>query len=372
MDITNSINELIGGTYMGNIDIIKQFNEICYPHKYVPSVIPKQQRVVAFGDIHGDYDLAVELLFLSKVIDRNLLWIGGKTIVVQVGDQIDSCRPNGKSCSLKETTYNDKASDIKIMELFNNLSIQAIQHGGQVISLIGNHELLNVQGNFMYSSYENMKAFEKYVDPKDPSLKFVSGEHAKRHAFKRGNEYGKMIGCTRMPFIIIGTNIFVHAGIIDKYIEKINIKETQDLENISMKIKLWLIGMLEYENIFELFNNPDNMFWTRVLGNIESNINFDNTNCYQHINKAVELFGMKFGSMIIGHTPQSFFKNESINGTCIENDRPKIIRIDNGSSNAFTPFDTKSIYKYNRRPQVLEIIDDTHFYVIDKNGRNKL
>jgi len=372
MDITKSINELIGGTYKSNINIISQFNKMCYPHKYVSSILPKKDRIIVFGDIHGDYNLAIELLSLAKVIDTNLEWIGGDTVVVQVGDQIDRCRPNGKLCSLKETTYNDEASDIKIMELFNKLSLQSLKHGGQVISLIGNHELLNIEGNFMYTSYENIKSFENYTDPNNTSLKFVSGEEARRHAFKEGNEYGKMIGCTRMPFVIIGTNIFVHAGIIDKYIEKTKIKGIHDLENISMKIKLWLIGILQYENITELFDDPESMFWTRVLGNLHSNISEDQ--CHKHINNAIKLFGMKFGSMIIGHTPQSFLSNESINGTCIDSStkRPKIIRVDNGSSNAFTPFDKELVYEYNRRPQVLEIINDNTFYVIDKNNKTKI
>ena len=50
-------------------------------------------RIIAIGDIHGDYYILIELLKLAKVIDCNNNWIGGSTYVVQLGDTLDGKRP---------------------------------------------------------------------------------------------------------------------------------------------------------------------------------------------------------------------------------------------------------------------------------------
>jgi len=53
------------------------------------SIIP---RIVIIGDLHGDLFLALDSLELAGVIDKNQNWIGGTTIVVQTGDQLDRAR----------------------------------------------------------------------------------------------------------------------------------------------------------------------------------------------------------------------------------------------------------------------------------------
>ena len=44
------------------------------------------ERIVAIGDIHGDYDNYIEVLKNAGVINRRGRWSTGKTHVVQVGD----------------------------------------------------------------------------------------------------------------------------------------------------------------------------------------------------------------------------------------------------------------------------------------------
>jgi len=47
------------------------------------------QRIVAIGDIHGDYGRFVELLRSAQVVDRNNAWAGGATHLVLTGDFLD-------------------------------------------------------------------------------------------------------------------------------------------------------------------------------------------------------------------------------------------------------------------------------------------
>ena len=137
----------------------------------IPSIINTDRsltkRLIAIGDIHGDLDLALNCLTIAKVIQRVYLyknkdknnieikdeesdilsdfddenddlpdnivtlkykdeiklryyqWIGENTVVIQVGDQVDRCRPVDNECDHPKETVNDEASDIKILFFFS-------------------------------------------------------------------------------------------------------------------------------------------------------------------------------------------------------------------------------------------------------------
>ncbi|KAH6578808.1 hypothetical protein BASA61_000037 [Batrachochytrium salamandrivorans] len=72
-----------------------------------------KRRVVAIGDLHGDFEMSVETLHVAKIIDVNLNWIAGNTIVVQTGDVVDRGHDT-----------------IKLYALLRNLAGQAKEHGG--------------------------------------------------------------------------------------------------------------------------------------------------------------------------------------------------------------------------------------------------
>src|SRR4051812_37676554 len=46
-------------------------------------------RVVAISDVHGMWQNLFALLVTSHLIDENLNWLGGKTLMIVVGDFID-------------------------------------------------------------------------------------------------------------------------------------------------------------------------------------------------------------------------------------------------------------------------------------------
>jgi hypothetical protein len=89
------------------------------------------ERVVAVGDLHGDYDNFVTILRKPKVglVDENLHWIGGKTHLVQIGDILDR---------------GDRAKDI--FDLLMRLEKEAAAAGGMVHVLLGNHEESTITG----------------------------------------------------------------------------------------------------------------------------------------------------------------------------------------------------------------------------------
>lgn len=349
---------------------------MCNGYQYIPAILSAVQRLIVLGDIHGDYNLLIQFLKIANLIGINqvgqIIWTGGSTYVVQVGDQIDRCRPiSNMVCTNPNTTYQDEASDIKILKLCDDLHKQALLVGGAVISLLGNHEIMNATGIMTYVSYLGNKEFENYVDPSHPEVKFASGADAREYAFKPGNEFGKMMGCTRLPAVIVGSHLFVHAGIIDGLINEMGLTKIHDLETINIAIRMWLLGILKKNAIKNIIKSSKiSMFWTRILGNIPPNVDLNNPACITHIGKVLKLFNV--GSIIVGHTPQSFTYSDDINQTC----SGKVWRVDNGSSSAFHRFDHDMMStgkpKHSRRPQVLEIMDDQKYFVLDGISRREI
>ena len=336
----------------------KVFNEYCKGYKYFPLIMPAKSRIVVFGDIHGDYKLAITLLKIANLINENNDWIGGQTYLVQVGDVLDNCRPtNNKKlddCDNNSVKY-DEPEDIKVFNLFTKLQTQAVKTDGAVLLLLGNHEIMNVQGNLTYVSKGDIDKFTNYDNYKN----FNSGSEARKKAFSPGNEYSKILACTRMPAVIIGNFLFVHAGLSQQFTNNLNIKSRKDLYKINYNIKKWLLGLINKNNVVDIVNSSKySLFWDRVLGGIPHNLHHKDPQCVKNLDTVLKLF--QVGSMVIGHTPQIFANSEGINGTCSN----KLWRVDFGGSFSFDKFDNVYDVTTQRKPQVLEITNDKEIKIL--------
>lgn len=344
------------------------FKEDCKGYNVLPPILPATQRIIVIGDIHGDYKLAIKCLKLARVIkikDNKIIWTTNPkykdTIVIQVGDQIDRCRTKDLTCDHPDATINDEGSDIKIMKLFTKLDSMARKHAGKgrVISLLGNHEIMNVQGNLNYVSYEGLQQFKDYKDPKNPDKKFDSGKDARIHAFSRGREYAKFMACSRLSSVIIGNFIFVHAGIVPEFTKKLNIKGRDDLYKMNFMVRKWLLNLIDEKYVDKIVNSSSySMFWDRILGGIPPNMNSRNDKCTDYLDPVLDLF--KVGHMFVGHTPQPFqFENKDTDSECdgiTATCNNKLWRVDNGASQAFDVYGSKN--DKGRTAQVLEITGD--------------
>ncbi len=336
----------------------------CKKFSLVSTILPAVDRIIAIGDIHGDANLMIECLEISKVIikckekeakeagikikinnkNRYYKWIGGKTVVVQIGDQNDSCRPINGSC---DHIKNDKADDINILKFFTELHNLAKEDGGAVYSLLGNHEIMNVNGNFTYTSNANVESFRGYVDPRTGE-KFENPEKGITYAFSNGNEYAVYMGCTRQSILIIGDFLFVHAGLENKFLKKYRGRD--QLSKLNNIVKNWLLNNLnklkEDPNIIKnmLNSSEHSPFWTRILGQMDKHLPYSNEDCQKYLAPILEAYKIK--GMVIGHTPQ--MDNGGVNSTCDN----KLFRIDFGGSKAFDSMGSKD----SREPQVLEIL----------------
>jgi len=100
------------------------------------------ERIVAIGDLHGDYTNYMATLRAAGLVDAKGKWSAGKTHLVQTGD------------------IPDRGPDTrKIIEHITKLAKQAERQGGYVHNLIGNHEAMNVYGDLRYVTDGEFEAF---------------------------------------------------------------------------------------------------------------------------------------------------------------------------------------------------------------------
>ena len=266
------------------------------------------KRIVAIGDIHGDYKAIINALKLTKIINKNHSWIAKNTILIQIGDILDRGGRN--------ESYKDEDSELKIIFLFKKLKKQAKKVNCDVICLIGNHELMNLQGIHDYCSKLGIKRF---------------GSVKKRREFyKPGNKMAISMTTLFKAIYKVGDWVFVHGG-IRSYLSK---KYTIDIINNVMN--QYLLGNIKLEDskeFQELFLDDNSIFWYRGFSD-------DKVNCSQ-LKKSLFNLGAKY--MVVGHTPQ-----DCINSKC----HNSIWRIDTAMSEAFGKREN------NKRITALEIINN--------------
>jgi hypothetical protein len=170
-------------------------------------------RLVAIGDLHGDLSAARAALRLGGAIDADDHWAGGSLTVVQTGDQIDR-----------------GDDDRDILDLFERLREEAKAGGGRVVALNGNHEVMNVQGDYRYVTPAAVSAFAG-VSPRSPLARSAPpalGERAA--AFLPGGSYALKLA-QRDVIAMVGDSVFVHGGVLPEHVRygiaRLN-RETRD------------------------------------------------------------------------------------------------------------------------------------------------
>jgi len=272
-------------------------------------------KIIAIGDIHGDYQSLIRVLLMCKVINNKLEWIGGSAYVIQMGDTLDGKRPDTKI----EDSFINTSGELEIIDLLINLDAQARQTRGRVISLIGNHEL--------YTYYlKNDPEFEKnFVKSKDIELfrKVYGSRMSALNPSKHPNkgQVAKLFGKTRPLILQLGEFIFIH-GSLTKSLIKNNLKKNGkvDIEKINRDTGMWLQGKGEIP-IYLKEMDEENPAFSRYYSREKT---FDETKC-KEFEKDLEFFD-NANYLVMGH---STFK--TINSAC----KKRLIRTDVMLSRAF-------------------------------------
>jgi len=220
------------------------------------SIFPARKRLMVIGDIHGDLERLSALLRGVGVINERLQWTAtpADTWLVQVGDQLDS-RVRGEGSNSWEET-----ADVQVLFFLRNLDREAQRHGGRVLSLLGNHEFLNVFGDF------------SYVSPK--SLAMLGGPKFRAATFQPG-QYMARILAERPVVVQIGSTVLCHAGLLPSHLEAKgsaadagHVRLVHPFASINRLARLYLSGVpLNQEDAaaFQaLFIDGEGIVWTRM------------------------------------------------------------------------------------------------------------
>lgn len=285
-------------------------------------VFPSVKRIIAIGDIHGDFNALYKALLKANLIKTNGDWDESNrdTIVIQLGDLLDR---GGRGY---EDTDNYK-EEIDILQYIDHLNTQ-IKNSKQdlnsaFITLIGNHELMNMLGDFRYVSAKAMEG--------------MGGEEGRKKLFLPGGPIAKHIGCCSYGICKIGDWTFVHAGVLPKHLKDDNFS----FSKVNKLVRQIMRGDIDKANLNpsqrEFIFDNNGLFWTRELSN-------DNPNCtLAHESVRILNNSNGNGGIVVGHTVQ---KN-GINSKC----GGDIWAIDTGMSDAFGKTDDSNI-------QVLEILNN--------------
>lgn len=293
-------------------------------------------RIVAVGDLHGDFSAWRDIARAARLVDGAGRWIGGETVLVQTGDVVDR-----------------GPDSLKIIQDLMRLQSEAARAHGQVIALVGNHEAMNVTGDFRYVSagdyaafadsqserrrenvYEsNKKLIETAYRQRDPQM---SGDAIKqawlkatplgsiehRVAWAPKGAIGRWIVNNPAVAMLDGT-IFVHGGISPAYAHR-------PVEDINRQVKTALLaGTTDPQAIINAEAGP---LWYRGLATPEASAADGGSAAApapppveEQLQALLTAFGAK--RIVIGHTP-------ILSGIALLYDG-RLIRIDTGISRVY-------------------------------------
>jgi hypothetical protein len=252
---------------------------------------PAPERLVAIGDLHGDLAVTRAALRLAHAIDDRDRWIGGKSIVVQTGDEVDR-----------------GDDDRAIVELFDRLADSAHSAGGEVRALVGNHEVMNVSGDFRYVTTGGFAAFRDGDVRRVPtavSSQFPVEARGRLAAFYPGGPFALRLS-QRNAVIVVGNTLFVHGGVTLPHVR-------YGLGRFNRELSRWMSGQGAEP---ALATQEDGPLWTRRYSDDAAPIDCAG------LRETLAALGVD--RMVVGHTPH----RDGISAACDGH----VWRIDTGLS----------------------------------------
>lgn len=209
------LKNIINGTVESKILKSKSIESNFTPETAVYENVSK---IAAISDLHGQYNLTINILKINEIIDNDLNWSFGNGHLVIVGDVFDR---------------GDEVTELLWFIFY--LEKQAEISGGKVHFVLGNHEYMTMQNDLRYMN-------EKY--------RFAS------YLLKTSYSelYGKqtLLGLwlrSKTTILKINDNLFVHGGISREFIDSgYNLEETNQYMRQS------------------LFQNENEKSWDSIYG----------------------------------------------------------------------------------------------------------
>eukprot|EP00877_Chromochloris_zofingiensis_P011673 jgi/Chrzof1/675/Cz01g24210.t1 len=274
-----------------------------------PTFVKATGRIVAVGDLHGDMEKTVKSLQLARVLslDRRgrATWVGGDTVLVQLGDVLD--RGN---------------AEIAIIRLLRELDQQARKQGGRVYMLNGNHESLNVCGNFRYVTPGGFAecAKECGLAPDVALEDWKQCLQARATLYLPGGSIARELS-KNPTVLVVNDTAFVHGGLLPVHV-------SYGIERINLEVAAWMRrDRLKNEDgwarpPYLAMGNATSIMWDRQLSIEHFQTPIQRYHACRQVSQALTSIGAK--RLVVGHTPQMRGVNCECDG--------KVWRVDVGMS----------------------------------------
>ncbi|XP_062196945.1 shewanella-like protein phosphatase 2 [Phragmites australis] len=308
--------------------------------------LPSPSRLVAIGDLHGDLRKSLSALRLAGLVpptssggadsaSASTFWAAGPTLAVQLGDILDR-----------------GGDELRLLYLLRRLALSAESRGGALLPILGNHEVMNVSGDFRFATPQGLQEFSAWAgwyraglaikrrctdllpQPKNPFLgmpksfpgvkpEFWDGMRSRLAALRPDGPIARRFLADLPTVLVVGDSVFVHGGLLEANVE-------YGLERINAEVSEWIRGEGgDNARAPEFVRGRDAVVWLRRFSD-----GFD-CDCQRLEGVLGMIPGVK--RMVMGHTIQT----EGINAVC----GAQAVRVDVGLSRGCG----------NGLPEVLEI-----------------
>ncbi len=261
------------------------------------------ERVVVIGDLNGQAKVLDELLLGTGLINSLGNWIGGSSVLVIMGDVIN--RGEGSRAAAERLIV---------------LRPQARAQGGEVLWILGNHEVMTAFGHEGYVTPEEymefaepqeIEAFRRArsqyqyqllgsprvphrIEPIGGRIRaweedYAPGKDAFRAAMSRDGWLGRYIRSLPVA-VILGPLCFVHGGLSAKW-ARLGVEALADVTR-----RAWLEDQTYYQLLDPrgIFRDPHGPLWHRKYCISDSQVILDEAH------EVAKTLGVE--RLIVGHT----------------------------------------------------------------------
>jgi hypothetical protein len=196
-------------------------------------------KIFIISDLHGDLELlfrtflATNLVKVDPTNEKLLQWnYDDKKIsyIIQLGDFLDSKRNM------------DTGNDIDVLNVLINLKATETSTR-KLLILLGNHEIMNVTGDFRYVSTSSAKA--------------CRGLKERKLLFMPGGEIAKWLAENTQMILTIDRELFVHGGLVDSFVNGV-LNGEMNFDELNKNMQLYLWGDVTKTNEVIKYNDATN------------------------------------------------------------------------------------------------------------------